>query len=205
MTERNAVVMFVAAVVLTISIYTGTGTLTENHYDDAYITYRYAVNYSRGWGLVFNEGEHVDAASSFLYAVGLGLGTFYTGGSGGVGCERLSSAFNMIAVGVIAATVFASLTALGVWPPASVALALVAALHGFISGWAALGMDTAPFAAVLVLWAYWTFVRRHDGLAAAFTLLAVLMRFEGLLVVPVWLAATWGTNYLSGIGVSDDH
>jgi hypothetical protein len=38
-------------------------------YDDAYITYRYAVNLAEGWGLVFNSDERVNRASSFLYTV----------------------------------------------------------------------------------------------------------------------------------------
>jgi len=38
-------------------------------YDDAYITYRYAVNLAEGRGFVFNTYERVNSASSFLYTV----------------------------------------------------------------------------------------------------------------------------------------
>jgi len=55
-----------------VFIYGGTGILT-NQYDDSYITYRYAVNLANGDGMVFNAGEHVDAASSFLFTVILAM------------------------------------------------------------------------------------------------------------------------------------
>src|SRR6476620_5659196 len=44
------------------------------HYDDAYITYRYARNLATGHGLVFNPGEATDSASSWLYTLLLALG-----------------------------------------------------------------------------------------------------------------------------------
>ncbi|MDZ7695454.1 MAG: glycosyltransferase family 39 protein [Deltaproteobacteria bacterium] len=37
--------------------------------DDAYISYRYAENFYRGNGLVFNAGERVEGYSNFLYTV----------------------------------------------------------------------------------------------------------------------------------------
>ncbi len=42
-------------------------------YDDSFITYRYAENLISGRGLVFNEGEATNSASSFLYTVLLAL------------------------------------------------------------------------------------------------------------------------------------
>lgn len=52
--------------------------------DDAYITYRYAENLSKGWGVVFNKGERVEGYSNFLYlllltpAMYLGKNWIYT-------------------------------------------------------------------------------------------------------------------------------
>ena len=41
--------------------------------DDAYITFRYAHNFARGNGLVYNPGEVVEGYTSPLWTVGLGL------------------------------------------------------------------------------------------------------------------------------------
>ena len=41
--------------------------------DDAFITFRYAENFARGKGLVFNPGERVEGYSNFLFAVLLAL------------------------------------------------------------------------------------------------------------------------------------
>ena len=42
--------------------------------DDAYIMFRYARNLSRGDGLVFNPGEHVEGYTSLLWTLQLGIG-----------------------------------------------------------------------------------------------------------------------------------
>ena len=41
--------------------------------DDAYITYRHALNFAHGQGLVFNPGEPVEATSNYLFAVIIGF------------------------------------------------------------------------------------------------------------------------------------
>src|SRR5262245_10792520 len=41
--------------------------------DDAFIYFRYAENFANGRGLVWNVGERVDGATSFLWTVLLGL------------------------------------------------------------------------------------------------------------------------------------
>ena len=42
--------------------------------DDAYISYRYARNFARGLGLVYNPGEHIEGYTNFLWTVVLGAG-----------------------------------------------------------------------------------------------------------------------------------
>lgn len=42
--------------------------------DDAYISFRYALNFAEGNGLVFNPGERVEGYSNFLWTIILGLG-----------------------------------------------------------------------------------------------------------------------------------
>lgn len=41
--------------------------------DDAFISFRYARNFARGLGLVYNEGEWVEGYTNFLWTLGLGL------------------------------------------------------------------------------------------------------------------------------------
>src|SRR6185295_18291193 len=42
--------------------------------DDAYISFRYARNFSRGLGLVYNPGERIEGYTNFLWTVMLGIG-----------------------------------------------------------------------------------------------------------------------------------
>lgn len=42
--------------------------------DDAYITFRYAANYTAGHGLVYNIGEHVEGYTNFLWTILMVLG-----------------------------------------------------------------------------------------------------------------------------------
>lgn len=42
--------------------------------DDSYISFRYARNFARGLGLVYNEGERVEGYTNFLWTVLLGVG-----------------------------------------------------------------------------------------------------------------------------------
>src|ERR1700682_2995626 len=56
--------------------------LPDGLFDDAYITFRYAANVARGFGLVFNPGERVLGTTSPLFtfilaAAGRILGTRY--------------------------------------------------------------------------------------------------------------------------------
>jgi len=63
--------------------------------DDAYISYRYAENLVRGYGLVFNRGERVEGYSNFLYVLLMAPAFFFTGG---LGVYVYSSLFNIICV-----------------------------------------------------------------------------------------------------------
>ena len=42
--------------------------------DDAYISFRYARNFARGLGLVYNQGERIEGYTNFLWTVILGIG-----------------------------------------------------------------------------------------------------------------------------------
>lgn len=53
--------------------------------DDAFISYRYAANFARGWGFAWNLGERIEGFSNFLWTLLLGVGA-----EAGVAPERLS-------------------------------------------------------------------------------------------------------------------
>src|SRR6266550_3321989 len=42
--------------------------------DDAYISYRYARNFARGLGLVYNPGERIEGYTNFLWTLLIGFG-----------------------------------------------------------------------------------------------------------------------------------
>jgi hypothetical protein len=59
--------------------------------DDAYITFRYAVHFAKGVGLVYNPNTVVDGYTSFLWTVIIGSAVFLFGESQIVGITKLVS------------------------------------------------------------------------------------------------------------------
>jgi len=55
-------------------VYTHTG---RWGFDDAFISYRYALNFVAGHGLVFNPGEYVEGYSNFLYVMLMAFGLVF--------------------------------------------------------------------------------------------------------------------------------
>jgi hypothetical protein len=207
--KSAAAIISIVAIVLACLIYADTGTILHNQYDDSYITYRYAANLAEHGALEYNLGERVDAASSFLYTVM--LAAFYRVGFKDM--AGISGMLNLLALGLIAGYVFMSVAKIyrplvkyrWISEPGSCSyinnesegyrtiyyivpaiLSLAASLHGFVSGWAVLSMDTVPFAALLVMYAYYQFI--NPGYTASLILACaiILMRPEGILIVPVW-------------------
>jgi Gpi18-like mannosyltransferase len=76
----------------------------------------------------------------------------------------------------------------------SATIAFIATVHGFISGWAILSMDTIPFTALLVMLIYFTFINKHTVISTILMILVILMRFEGLIMLPFWYMETRGTK-----------
>ncbi len=186
---KNWIMPYIIALIaisIVILLYKDTNTLYRNHYDDAEISYRYAANLASGNGLVFNPGERTDAASSFLYTAI--LATFYRFGWHDL--EMVSFLLNMLAVGVISAMVYLCAFRLSKNRWWSAALGLIAGTHGFISGWACLGMDTVPFSAMLCALA-WAFIEKQRILADILVCLLIIMRIEGILIVPFYFYWTY--------------
>ena len=67
--------------------------------DDAYITFRYARNLLRGYGLVFNPGEHVLGTTTPLYALLMAFLGLFTGG-GNAPFPLLAPVVNALADGL---------------------------------------------------------------------------------------------------------
>lgn len=149
--------------------------------DDAYITYRYAQNLAEGKGLVFNPGEYLNSASSFLYTVILSFGfELQLGEIPSLGLWLgLISTFVLIPVMCRFGMILHD-SALLVF-----ALALPICISGSICGWAVSGMETSLYTLLVLLFAYFFFLKKD--LAALLVLgLVMLCRVEGVIV---WVSA----------------
>jgi arabinofuranosyltransferase len=117
--------------------------------DDAYISFRYAENWVRGHGLVFNIGERVEGYTNFLWTLLMALGIAL-----GLNPGQLSIVLTLAAlVGTFALCVLLARRLLPTDAPLPgfVAAAALAASYTFAS-FGTSGLETVP-AALLVLWA----------------------------------------------------
>jgi len=177
-----ALVTAVAAYLLVKSV--TSGTILNNQYDDAYITYRYAIHLARGQGLVFNVGERTDSASSFSFAVLLAV--LYRLGLHGL--EGVSTCIGVASAALTAATVFYAAAGSTRGWLAPLGMGVFSAYHGFISGWAGSGMETCFYALIVTVVVARFFVcGRSDRWTVALLCLSVLTRPEGVLLVAGWL------------------
>jgi hypothetical protein len=148
------------------------------HYDDAYISYRYAANLVEGNGLVFNPGEYVEGFSNPLWTLLIALGLALGAGAKVTGH----------ALGVVAGS--ATLIATYAWARSGLArsqsgwagiAAWIVLASPVFARWSLSGMETPLFVgtttAALAACAW-----KRPGWAAAFAGLAALTRPEGPLV-----------------------
>jgi len=144
--------------------------------DDAFISFRYARNFARGDGLVFNVGEWVEGYTNFLWTALLGV-------LGRVGVDIPNAGlFGCLLCFVLAlATVSANVRRIsggGVVPFAALALAGLAPFYTFASS----GLETMPLAFLGAL-AGWVSAKRHGAfLAGLVCILAAMTRPDFLLV-----------------------
>lgn len=128
--------------------------------DDAYISYRYARNFARGLGLVYNPGERIEGYTNFSWTVLLGLAmklgldpdsvAKVLGASSALGALWLTY--------LIAARLrpFDNFPCVATWLLASTAV---------FTGYAVYGLETAGFA-FLVLLGLWLFFREEEAFGA---------------------------------------
>jgi len=144
------------------------------HYDDPFITYRYADNLAHGLGFVYNEGERVLSTTTPLFAILLAILSHFWGDLPHL--ANLIGAFSLAVGGVF----FWQLA--GSWAVPAV-------------GWAGLFLyptsplllttlgSEMPLFLAFCLGSFALYARRSFVLAAAFAGLATLTRPDGLLVV----------------------
>jgi hypothetical protein len=171
------------AVATMVPLFYGRGRSLRDHFDDAYITYRFAIQLARGNGLVFNVGERIDAASSFLYTVV--LAAFYRLGVHDL--ELLAVAIGALSAGGVAWVVSGAVQDVTDRRWLGAVVGLLAGANGLISGWAATGMESVFYTLLVTAFVSEVFVRRRESWASAALLTAVaLTRVEGLILGVAW-------------------
>lgn len=151
-------------------------------FEDSYITYRYAENLASGRGLAYNPGERVEGFTSFLWTVLLAV-MAKIGVPMAPVSEVLGLGFGLVCVG-LAAALFAELTphapkARPCLTAFGVGAAAYAAAHGTWAYYAATGMETTLFAALVSLGAL--LAMRDRPLASGIALaISAIVRPEGV-------------------------
>ena len=182
--HKTTILVLLAPIIFIIFLYGGRD-LFKNHYDDAYITYRYAINLASGKGMVFNVGEKTDAASSPLYT--LILSVFYRIGL--TDLELISVSISILSASGIGFFVYKSILFVTKKPYLALFLSFVTALHGFISGWAVSGMESLFYTFLITFFVYqYYFKKRSSKLLLTLLMISILLtRIESILLLVVWL------------------
>src|SRR5438552_5641952 len=116
--------------------------------DDAFITFRYALNFATGNGIVFNPGERVEGYSNFLFLVLLAaLKHFWD--------ADIETAARALGVAASVATILATYRLARALTSgnghAGLAAALFVAASGAFAAWGPSGMETSVFALLVTL------------------------------------------------------
>ena len=157
-------------------------------YDDAYITFRYAYNWAEGRGLVFNEGEPTDSASSFLYTVV--LTAIYRFGWHDL--PRAATILGTVCAAIASAVTYLACLTRTQRPLLALFVSIALGGHGLISGWSVSGMETLFYTALVSLAARRLFIVARFGWPEVVLVTAiVLTRYEGAIVLAaaslIWL------------------
>ena len=139
--------------------------------DDAYISFRYALNFAEGHGLVWNKGEWVEGYTNFLWTALLGV-------LRKLGADIPTAAlFGCLlsfvgALAAAAATVRRAAPKPPILPFSAIALAGAVPFHTFSTS----GLETMPAAALVVTGMFASTLPRGPLLAGLSFTLATLMR-----------------------------
>ncbi len=121
--------------------------------DDAFIAFRYARNFARGLGLVFNPGERVEGYTNFLWTV-LMAGAARAGLDIPSAAQALGAAFSLATLGLVAFFGRRGLQWIALLP-----VALLCVSESW-AAWAVGGLENVPaaFFVVLALWFFWSYL-----------------------------------------------
>jgi len=111
------------------------------HYDDSFITYRYAINLSQGKGFVFNYGERVNSASSLLFTLVLSFFHF-------VGFKNISTISTIIGISSALSSIYLVYSFVLNYIPDKILRACILVpfiFSGSVIAWATSGMETLFF------------------------------------------------------------
>lgn len=172
--------------------------------DDAYISYRYARNFARGWGLVYNYGERIEGYTNFLWTVMLG-GVHALGIDLDLGAKVLGAAATLVSVW-LTYTLAARIRKV-TWLPVLSTWVLASSMP--FTGYGVFGLETPLFVA-LVLGGSVLFLREEDAAAnggatrtavpwsAVVFGLAGLTRPEAPLFLGLWMLLQDGPRLVDG-------
>ena len=158
--------------------------------EDAYISFRFARNWVDGFGLVWNPGAPpVEGYTNFLWVV-LSAGFQLVGIPPDVGAQAVGTLSGLAVLGLT----YAWARRAGLGPGEALVPCLFLALSGPLATWAASGLETNLFTALVLAGLYGVAAcwERGSGSAAwggfAALLLAMLTRPEGVLALALVLA-----------------
>lgn len=162
-----------------LAIYSPTEYFFRNQYDDSYITYRYAINFAESFQLVFNIGELTDSASSFAYSILLALLYYF----GIHDLEFSGAAIGLLSLIGLLFLVYKLAYLLSDNKKVSAFVTVTCGLNGMLSGWAFSGMETLPWALVVLLAIYLMETGSSTIKICSILALSILMRFEGVILL----------------------
>jgi arabinofuranosyltransferase len=173
------------ALAMVLAIAAGNAFVFRTNLDDAFITYRYAVNVSAGHGPVFNVGEHVEGYSNFLWVLVLSSVHW----SLDLDVEHTARLLGLVAgLATVLATYWLVLRLTDRDYFAAIAAATLLASAGSFAAYELSGLETPLFSLLLVLLVA-LLVRRSFVQAGVIAALATMTRPEGSVVTIS--AAVW--------------
>ena len=146
------------------------------HYDDPYITYRYARNISQGQGYVYNPGERIQSTTTPLFTILLAVSSFFT--------SDLPRVANIIGAASLALGALLLWDLAHTWQTPEVGWTALLLYPTFTLPAAAIGSET-PLYIAICLASFACFARKKYYLTAICAALAILARPDGVLVTLV--------------------
>ena len=164
--------------------------------DDAFISFRYALNLAQGNGLVFNPGERVEGYSNFLWTCLLAIAL-----RAGLSPESAAPAMGMAASLLLLVVLYRWSRDIGLSPGWALVAPAMLAVNRSYAGWATGGLETRLFSLLLVTLAWRLDAERRSDAKRPWPLsgilagLACLTRPEGWLCpIIVLLTALWPSH-----------